>query len=144
MDAKTMWEQYAIPNGILDAYDAWCFGDDANTLADLVLKGIKTATASAYPIYELEGEELPQEGQHSVVLWEDESAACIIKTTKVYIVPFDEVSAEQAFREGEGDRTLSYWQRVHRDFFSNEMETAGLPFTEDMKVVCEEFIRVFP
>lgn len=144
MDAKTMWEQYAIPKEIVAEYDAWCFGDDADTLAKLVLAGKKTATASAHPIYELEDEELPQVGQHSVVLWGDGTAACIIKTTRVYIVPFSQVSSEQAYREGEGDRSLAYWQKVHRAFFTREMEDAGLTFTEDMKVVCEEFIRVFP
>lgn len=144
MDAKTMWEQYAIPKEIVAEYDAWCFGDDADTLAKLVLAGTKTATASAHPIYELENEELPLEGQYSVVLWRDGNAACIIKTTRVYIVPFSQVSAEQAYREGEGDRSLAYWQKVHRAFFTREMEDAGLTFTEDMKVVCEEFIRVFP
>lgn len=144
MDAKTMWEQYAIPKEIVAEYDAWCFGDDADALAKLVLAGKKTATSSAHPIYELEDEELPQEGQYSVVLWRDGNAACIIKTTRVYIVPFSQVSAEQAYREGEGDRSLAYWQKVHRAFFTREMEDAGLTFTEDMKVVCEEFIRVFP
>ena len=144
MDAKTMWEQYASANEICAEYDVWCFGDDADALADLVLKGIKTATASAYPLYELEGEELPQENQYSVVLWQDGSAACIIKTTKVYTIPFCDVSPEQAYKEGEGDRSLTYWQAVHRAFFTNELRDAGLTFTEDMKVVCEEFIKVYP
>lgn len=144
MDAITMWQQYASSNGISAEYDAWCFGDDADALADLVIKGIKTATASAYPLYELEGESLPEEGQYSVVLWQDGTAACIIKTTKVCIVPFSEVTPEQAYREGEGDRSLAYWQIVHRNFFTKELQDAGLGFTEDMKVVCEEFIKVYP
>lgn len=144
MDAKTMWEQYAAKNAISAEYDAWCFGDDADALADLVLNGIKTATASAYPLYELEGEALPEEGQYSVVLWQDGSAACIIKTTKVYTTAFCDVSPEQAYKEGEGDRSLAYWQTVHRNFFTKELRDAGLTFTEDMKVVCEEFIKVYP
>ena len=144
MDAKTMWEQYTASNATDAQYDAWCFGDDADSLARLVLEGKKTATASAYPLYELEGEELPKEGEYSVILWSDGSAACIIKTTKVYIVPFCEISPEQAYREGEGDTTLSYWRTVHRDFFTQELQDAGLAFSEDLKVVCEEFIRVYP
>lgn len=144
MDAKTMWEQYVSQKPIGAQYDAWCFGDDADTLASLIIEGVKTATASAYPLYEMEGEDLPREGEYSVVLWKDGTAACIIKTTKVYAVPFNEVSPEQAYREGEGDRSLSYWQTVHRDFFTKEMEEVGLTFTEDMKVVCEEFIKVYP
>ena len=144
MDAKTMWAQYAARNDISAEYDAWCFGDNADALADLVLKGIKTATASAYPLYELEGEELPIEGQYSVVLWKDDTAACIIKTTRVYITPFCQVSADHAFKEGEGDKSLSYWQAVHRRFFTTELAEAGLQFDEEMQVVCEEFIKVFP
>ena len=144
MNAKTMWEQYASANGICAEYDAWCFGDNADVLADLVLKGIKTATASAYPLYELEGEELPIEGQYSVVLWQDGSAACIIKTTNVYTTAFCDVSPEQAYKEGEGDRSLAYWRTVHRDFFMKELHEAGMTFAEDMKVVCEEFVKVYP
>ncbi len=144
MDAKTMWKQYVSSTGTTAEYDAWCFGDDADSLATLVLKGIKTATASAHPLYALEGETLPQEGQYSVILWKDGSAACIIKTTKVYTVPFSHVSSAQAYQEGEGDRSLAYWQKVHREFFAKEMKDANLTFTEDMKVVCEEFVRVYP
>ena len=144
MDAKTMWEQYVAHNPTKEEYDAWAFGDDADTLAGLVLEGTKTATASAHPLYELDREELPREGQYSVILWQDGSAACVIRTTKVYVAPFCEISSEQAWREGEGDRSLAYWRAVHRTFFSKEMENAGLQFSEDMKVVCEEFIKVYP
>ena len=144
MDAITMWEQYATRNDISAEYDAWGFGDNADALADLVLKGIKTATASAYPLYELEGEELPIEGQYNVVLWKDDTAACIIKTTKVYTTAFCDVSPEQAYKEGEGDRSLAYWRTVHRDFFMKELHEAGMTFAEDMKVVCEEFVKVYP
>ena len=144
MDAKTMWEQYAASKNISAEYDAWCFGDDPDILADLVLRGIKTATASAFPLYALDGEELPQAGEYSVILWNDGTAACIIQTIRVYTMPFCQVSAEQAYKEGEGDRSLAYWQAVHRDFFSKELQEAGLTFAEDMDVVCEEFIKVYP
>ena len=106
MNAKTMWEQYATRNDISAEYDAWCFGDNADALADLVLKGIKTATASAYPLYELEGEELPIEGQYSVVLWKDDTAACIIKTTKVYTTAFCDVPQSKHIKKGKGTEAL--------------------------------------
>ena len=83
MEAKTMWEQYAASKNISAEYDVWCFGDDPDTLADLVLRGIKTATASAFPLYALDGEELPQAGEYSVILWNDGTAACIIQTIRV-------------------------------------------------------------
>ena len=53
MTAEEMWNQ----SGLTGEYDAWSFGDDADTLARLVKDGIKTATCSAYCFYELEEEE---------------------------------------------------------------------------------------
>lgn len=139
MNAEEMWRRF----GREDDFDSWSFGDDADRLAQLVLEGKKTATSSAFPLYEREGEPLPRVGQYSVVLDSSQTAVCIIKTTGVYVAPFDEVCADHAFREGEGDLSLDYWRKVHRAFFSEEMNAAGLEFTEKMKVVCEEFEKVF-
>jgi len=145
MTAKEMWDLFVKqnPDAAQSEYSAWCYGDVPDELAELTRCGIKTATASAYPIYELEGEQIPEAGEYSVVLDSEESAVCIIRTDRVYIVPFRNVSREHAFREGEGDRTLDYWRDVHRRFFSKELSEAGMAFTEDMDVVCEEFQVVF-
>jgi len=145
MTEKEMWKCYLqkCPEAALQPYEAWSYGDAADELAELTRSGIKTATASAYPLYELEGEPLPEAGGYSIVLYSDGSAACVIRTEKVYVTPFREVSETQAFREGEGDRSLRYWRQVHERFFRSELETAGLIFTEDVDVVCEEFEVVF-
>ena len=145
MTAQQMWELFVkqCPEADRCSYDAWCYGDAPDELAELTKRGIKTATASAYPIYALEGEPLPEEGAYSVILGTDETAVCIIRTERVFVVPFRDVTEEQAFREGEGDRTLSYWRDVHKRFFKKEMSDFGLTFTEDMDVVCEEFEVVF-
>ena len=140
MTAQEMWNA----SGIEAEYEAWAFGDDPDTLAELVRTGVKTATASAYPFYELEGEDLPKAGEYSVILDTKDEAVCIIRTTKVYVTSYRDVTAEQAWKEGEGDRSLSYWRRVHEAFFRKELEEAGLTFTEDMGVVCEEFEVVYP
>ena len=140
MTAQEMWNA----GGIDAEYEAWAFGDDPDTLAELVRTGVKTATASAYPFYELEGEELPKAGEYSVILNTKDEAVCIIRTTKVYVTPYCQVTAEQAWKEGEGDRSLDYWRRVHEAFFRKELEAVGLTFTEDMGVICEEFEVVYP
>ena len=144
MTVQELWDIYSQKENIAAEYDAWAFGDDADRLARLVLDGIKTGTASAYPLYELEGEPLPEAGEYSVILDSKENAVCIIRTTKVYVVPFREVTAEHAFREGEGNRSLAYWRKVHEAFFTGELAEAGLSFDWDMPVVCEEFEKVFP
>ena len=144
MNAQQMWELFSAGENRDTSYEAWAFGGAPDQLARLTLEGIKTATASAFPLYELEGEELPKAGEYSVILDSREEAVCIIQTTKVYVVPFAEVSEAHAYKEGEGDRSLAYWRRVHEEFFADCMQEAGLSFTPDMKVVCEEFLRVFP
>ena len=79
-----------------------------------------------------------------MVLGADGQAVCIIRTEKVAVVPFCEVDAAHAFREGEGDKSLAFWRRAHEAFFSQELQRAGLAFGPDMKVVCEEFRVVWP
>lgn len=52
---------------------------------------------------------------------------------------FEQVTKEHAYKEGEGDRTLDYWRKVHQAFFTEELRQVNMQFQEDMKVVCEEF-----
>ena len=110
----------------------------------MVLKGIKTATASAYDLYELDKEPLPQEGTYDVVLDSKDEAVCIIEITKVSLVPFSQVSAQHAYKEGEGDRSLAYWQKVHETIFSKWFDECGLTFSPDSVIVLEEFEVVYP
>lgn len=140
MTAEEMW----IKSGLKGGYESWAFGSDADMLADLVKNGIKTATCSAYIFYELEQEELPKPGEYSVIQDGKGNAVCIIKTTKVYITTYDQVSEQHAFKEGEGNRSLDYWRQVHKEFFTNELSTINHPFNEKLKLVCEEFEVVYP
>lgn len=117
MNAENMWEAFAKKNNLTEqTYEAWAFGAQADELAELVRRGEKTATASAYPLYELGGDPLPKEGEYSVILNSREEAVCIIRTTKVYVAPFCEITETHAFKEGEGDKSLSYWRKVHEEF----------------------------
>lgn len=144
MTAEEMWKLFSEKNGVKnEEYEAWAFGDDSDKLAELTVKGIKTAACSAYCWYESGEEKLPKAGEYSVVLDSKDNAVCVIKTTKVYIERYNNISEEHAFKEGEGDRSLEYWRRVHKEFFTNELSEAGKEFSEDMKLVCEEFEVVF-
>ena len=145
MTPKEMWQAYKKINPeIGDALDAWAFGASADELADLVLCGEKTATSSAYELYKLENEPLPQAGSFDVILDSQEKAVCIVEITKLSVLPFNEVSADHAFKEGEGDKSLAYWQQVHQAFFTECLEEAGLEFSQEMGVVLEEFRKVYP
>ena len=145
MTPQEMWNAYKqINSSIGDEIDAWAFGVEADLLADLVLRGEKTATASAYDLYAVEDEPLPQEGTFDVILDSQNQAVCIVEITKVSVQPFHQVSADHAYKEGEGDKSLAYWRQVHEDFFKDCLGEAGLTFTPDSKVVLEEFRKVYP
>ena len=80
MTAEQMWRDFTAARGPVEAdYEAWAFGGDPDGLAGLVLAGIKTATASAYPLYGLEGEPLPEAGEYSVILDSRGEAVCVIQ-----------------------------------------------------------------
>ena len=145
MTPQEIWNKYKQINpSIGDEIDAWAFGEEPDLLADLVLKGEKTATASAYDLYALEDEPLPQEGTFDVILDSQNQAVCIVEITKVSVQPFNQVSAQHAFKEGEGDKSLTYWRLVHENFFTDCLGEAGLTFTPESKVVLEEFHKVYP
>ncbi len=149
---RKLWQEYLTAIGEDEAttekkYTAWHFCDnekDADELAELVLQGVKRATASLYVSYEAEKEELPKVGDYSVITDWSGRAKGIIQTVRIDIVPFGQVTPEFAAIEGEGDKSLEYWRGAHTAFFSREMKELGMEPSEDMKVVCEEFKLVYP
>ena len=124
-----MWRQ----SGLSGEFEAWAFGGNPDKLADLVLKGEKTATCSALCFYEMDNDPIPAQGDYSVILNSKDEAVCIIKTTKVFLSAFDQVTASHALKEGEGDKSLDYWRKVHEEFF-----------TEELKNIEVRFPRAFP
>ena len=102
-----------------------------------------TSCASLSASSPKDGEDLPETGAYSIILDSDDQAVCITRTTKVYVTPFSQVTADHAFKEGEGDRSLEYWRKVHKKFFTEDLKEAGLSFDEEMKLVCEEFEVVY-
>ena len=110
----------------------------ANDLLGLVLEGKKRATSSSLLGYEIEGEPLPQEGALSVITWWDGTPGCVIRTTRVRVIPYREITFDIAKLEGEDD-DLASWQRNHQAFFEVEGRELGYVFSENMPVVFEEF-----
>ncbi len=113
--------------------------DMASKLGELVRSGVKTATASLLWAWEAEGAPAPRVGDVEIVVdWAGRYLA-LIETTEVRIVPYRDVEAAFAQDEGEGDRSLAHWRRVHWRYFSGECRALGLRPTEDMPVVCQRF-----
>ncbi|RUS49405.1 hypothetical protein QI30_19240 [Kurthia sp. 3B1D] len=122
--------------------DAFQFGASADWLADLVVKGKKTATTSGYVFYELEKEALPQAGEYYIVLNVTDAPVAIIQIESVEVMPMNDVSEEFALAEGEGD--YQFWWDAHENFFSNLLKEYDKEFSPDMLVVCERFKKVYP
>jgi uncharacterized protein YhfF len=68
----------------------------------------------------------------------------VVRTTELRVVPFNEVDAEFAFDEGEGDRSLDYWREVHWDYFSRRCAAIGKEPSTEMPVNCERFELLYP
>ncbi|KFN90633.1 ASCH domain-containing protein [Tetragenococcus muriaticus] len=140
------WQKFAQEKKIYTTkYTAWSFGYSkqiADELAELVVKGDKTATTSAFDLYE-ENEEKPRVGEYNIILDGDQQPVCITKTEFVEVIPFYLVSAEHAYHEGEGDRSLKYWREIHEDFFRREYTKTDKKFTTDTPCLCEVFKVVY-
>ena len=109
-----------------------------NYLLDLVLKGQKRATASSVLGYQIEGEEIPKEGNLSIITDWDGNPRCVIKTTRVRIIPYKDITFDIAKLEDEDD-TLESWRKNHEKFFTEEGKDLGYKFSEEMEVIFEEF-----
>lgn len=142
MTKDELWNKYKTQNSQALTYEAWAFCDGGaigDVLAQLVLDGTKTATASAYQVYGIEQSSIPSEGCLSIIMWSNGDAACIIRTTSVTVEKFCDVTAAHAFLEGEDDRSLGMWRLGHQKYFTQDLNAHGLSFSEDMPVVCERF-----
>ena len=125
---------------------AWSFGatpEQSTELAELVVDGVKTATASSAEDYSAEGEPLPEPGLLGIVLDGDGHPRALVTTTDVEVVAFDEVGQDHALAEGEGDRTLTSWREGHERFF-REHDPHGRGFRPEMPVVLERFRVLYP
>ena len=101
---KQFWQDFCQSHNLEcdTPVEAWAFGataEDADELAELVNRGIKTATTSAYELYD-KNEKIPQVGEWSIVLNSKEEPVCVIQDKVVEIIPYDLISKEHAYHEG--------------------------------------------
>ncbi|MED5622110.1 ASCH domain-containing protein [Ideonella sp. BN130291] len=147
---QAFWNDFARQhgNGVhARFYESFCFCDneaDADALAALVLAGTKRATAGLAWSNEHHGTPMPTPGALSVVTTWAGAPVCVIETTAVELLPFDQVSSEFAAAEGEGDGSLAYWRDAHWRYFCRECERLQRTPTPQMPVVCERFEVVYP
>ncbi|MBP2056926.1 uncharacterized protein YhfF [Lactobacillus colini] len=140
------WRTFCKKHGIdvHTPYSAWSFGsndEEADQLADLVNRKIKTATTSAYELYDKD-ESVAQVGEYNIILNSSDTPVCVIQTKVVEIIPYNLISAEHAYHEGEGDRSYSYWRKVHDEFFTAAYQQEEKQFYPQAPMVCELFEKI--
>ena len=114
----------------------------ADKLAELVNCNIKTATTSAFELYEI-GDDIPQVGEYNIILNGSKEPVCITQTKAVYMIPYNLITPEYAWYEGEGDRSYQYWREVHDSYFSEEYKSVGKNFYEQAPMICEVFEKIY-
>ncbi|MEG0267642.1 MAG: ASCH domain-containing protein, partial [Carnobacterium sp.] len=144
---EKLWENFKLQNSTLpDNYNLMTFGDTqdkANQSAALVLEGLKTAKTSLLLDYQRSEKSVPQEGSYSLILDGNNQAIGIVQLLKIAILPFDEVSDEWAYEEGEGDRTLKGWREFYQDYFQEQCKSEHWHFSMKTEVVCIQFELVY-
>jgi uncharacterized protein YhfF len=129
----------AVPPGRLRTDQ---YGDSpelSRALIELIRTGPKRAGTGLLWAYEAEAEELPQVGDIEIVVDHEYAPVLLTRVTRVEVVPFNQVTAEYAALEAEGDGSLEYWREGHWSFFSRECARIGREPREDMLVVCSAF-----
>ena len=146
--AQELWDEF-LASGSDEAsaaagalYGSWAFGDSpdlADRLLELVIAGPKRATCESLDVYRSRGDAVPVVAEYSVVCDGTGAARCVLQTTEVRILAFEDVEAAFAADEGEGDRSLASWREDHMAYFQRELAGLGLSASPRMLLVCERF-----
>jgi uncharacterized protein YhfF len=137
---RAFCERHGVP--IETPYQAWFFGDSpelAHELVELVIHGPKRATAGLGWGHDRNPALSPVLGGYNVVTEFDGTPRAVTRTVEVSRRAFQDVDAQFAFDEGEGDRSLAFWREAHWSFFGRECASLGLEPSPSMPVVLERF-----
>ena len=147
-DIEPFWLAYQDACSVkVEGFSASALGHSrelADTLAELILSGVKRAHATLLRDFEKDLEPLPQPGEHLVVLDGEGTARAIVRCTHVEKRLFNQIDDAFAFEAGEGDLTLRWWLTAHRQDFAERGEAEGFEVSERTELVLEYFELVWP
>ncbi|AMV60863.1 Hypothetical protein ADU69_1204 [Pediococcus damnosus] len=149
ISAEKIWTDFAESHQLTNkTFQTRWFGEQSNSkevseLTDKILAGDKIATSKPLAYYSSKDEPIPQVGDYAVLLNADMHAVGIIETVVSELVPFFRVSAEHAYNEAEGKRTLEDWQERSKNKFAAQMNKYDRQFSTNDPVVCEVIKLVY-
>jgi uncharacterized protein YhfF len=129
----------ALPPGpvVVDGY-----GDSeelSNELLALIRSGRKRAGTGLLWAYQHDGQRIAQAGDVEIVVDHMNVPVMVTRVVSSEMMTFNQVTAEYAALEGEGDGSLAYWRKAHWNFFGRECKRIGREPTESMPVICTVF-----
>lgn len=150
-EVRAFWKAFCEHAGIREdtPYHARTFSDPrfsrlTDEIAELAREGRKRGTCHLQLDFEKNGVPYRYPGDYLVVLNSTLTPLCVVRCTRLEFIPFNQVSAEFAASEGEGDLSRDYWATVHQRYFEKMLESWNLPWDEGLTVVCENFEKVYP
>jgi uncharacterized protein YhfF len=114
----------------------------ANELGALIVQGPNRYSVPQYGSGKRRNA-IPEAGLITIALDGRGEPLCIVESVEVTIRKYNEVDADFARDEGEGDLSLNYWREAHRNFFSRVLPRIGKEFSEEMPLVCERFRVIY-
>lgn len=150
---EACWADYlrSLPVGDVTPsgyFEAFAFGGDGETemadeLAELVVRGVKTATSDLLRDYEGTGRRHVGVGDLSIVTTSTGAPRCVTETTEVRILPFGAVDAAFAADYEEGARTLPWWREHVGAYYARDCAAKGWDWGDETALICERFRVVF-
>jgi uncharacterized protein YhfF len=145
------WEEFlnSIDSSALPAnpyVEASYAGNPAisDELIDLYISGKKTAGSSLVEDYQTAGDPLPKVGDYWIALGGGGNPRIILKIVSTETHKFKDVPERIARAEGEGDRSLEYWRRVHTQAYSPYLASWGVHDLSESHVITQFFELVYP
>ena len=133
----------------LASLHTWGFGDPGplrDELTALALSGAKTTTASLLADFEMEGEELPKEGQRDVLVDSAGRPVAVVETISCRVCRLADVDDQHAIDEGEGYANATEFRVEHEGYWNSYIDLVrahlGDPtfvLGDDTPVVLERF-----
>jgi uncharacterized protein YhfF len=108
-----------------------------------VLDGTKTAAGALLWSIEADGKRAARPGDFWIATNGGDDPQCIIQTSDVRVLPFDEVGAEYATWGGEGDLTPESWRRIYWSYIESECDRIGRAPDPKAPPVMERFRVVY-
>ena len=115
------------------------FASYQGELIELAIEEKKQATAHLALDFERNGVKRREVGDYWVIVTPECRPRCLLRITDVVVWPFNAVPESFGVREGEGDGSFAYWEKVHREYFKLQCDHWGVEWRDDLATVCEGF-----